>query len=68
MSLEQFRGELELQIERLEKYSSAFRLAKDYELIQITGKSVVFWFESFGESGGNFKDGGRDDRQDGYNP
>jgi 5-methylcytosine-specific restriction endonuclease McrA len=44
--LELFRNELTEQINRLNKYSSAFRIAKRYALVEETAKPVVFYFET----------------------
>lgn len=46
-TIEQFREEIRLQIERINKYSSSYRIAKDYGLIEETGKKVKFYFENF---------------------
>jgi 5-methylcytosine-specific restriction endonuclease McrA len=43
--LELFRGELFKQIERLNKYSSNFRIAKKYGLVLETPKPIIFYFE-----------------------
>lgn len=45
-TLEQFRIEISEQIKRLIAYSSNYRMAKDYGLIQETGTPVVFYFET----------------------
>jgi len=44
-SVEQFRHEIEMQIERLRLRSSNFRMAERYSLVETTGKPVIFWFE-----------------------
>lgn len=44
-SLEQFRAEIGLQIERLNKYNSNYRLAKDYGLITEIPQTILFYFE-----------------------
>jgi 5-methylcytosine-specific restriction endonuclease McrA len=43
--LEQFRKEIELQLERLRRDSPGYRLALDYGLIKENEKKVVFYFE-----------------------
>ena len=45
LSLEEFRNELENQVERARKYSVNFRFAEKYELIEIKKKEIVFYFE-----------------------
>jgi hypothetical protein len=44
-SLEQFRAEIEAQIERIRRDSAGFRLAEDFGLIQPTNSGVTFFFE-----------------------
>lgn len=44
-SVEGFRNEISEQIQRLKNYSSNFRMALDYKLIEETNKSVKFYFE-----------------------
>lgn len=44
-SLEDFREALEDRIRCLQAYSSAYRIALKYDLIQLTDKKVVFYFE-----------------------
>ncbi len=44
-SIEQFRNEIYLQIERLERDSAAFRMARDYGLIKTTDMEVKFYYE-----------------------
>ena len=44
-SLEQFRKELEAQIERLNRYSPNYRIAKDYGLILEQPAAIRFYFE-----------------------
>jgi len=45
-SVERFRGEISKQAERLQRDSSAFRMALDYNLISIhEPKPIVFYFE-----------------------
>ena len=44
-SLEQFRGVVQRSIDRMERDTPNFRLAKDYGLIIITDQPVVFYFE-----------------------
>jgi len=43
--LEDFRREIEEQIKRLNDYSSNYRMAKKYGLIQETPSSIKFYFE-----------------------
>ncbi len=43
--VETFRNEISLQIERLKRDSSAFRLAFDYGFIKIEDRPVEFYFE-----------------------
>lgn len=45
LSVEEFRYELEKQIERGRKNSVNFRTAERFGLIKIIHKPVVFWFE-----------------------
>lgn len=45
-SIEEFRHEISMQIERLKRDSSSFRLSLDYSLIQETKKQVKFYFET----------------------
>lgn len=45
-TVEQFRREIGDQIERLNKYSANYRLAKSYGIIEETTKPVVFYFET----------------------
>lgn len=44
-SLEQFRKEISLQLERLNKYNSNYRFAKKYNLINETPHEILFHFE-----------------------
>ncbi len=44
-TIEQFRREISLQVERLNKYSSAYRLAKDFDLVDENQNEVVFYYE-----------------------
>jgi hypothetical protein len=46
-SIEQFRGELALQLERARRYSINFRMAEKFGLVKETAKPVVFWFEQY---------------------
>jgi 5-methylcytosine-specific restriction endonuclease McrA len=46
MSLEEFRLELERQIERARRYSVNFRMAEKYGLIQVEERPIVFYFEA----------------------
>lgn len=47
-SLERFREEIQLQIERLNRYSANFRIAKRYGLVKETPKKIKFYFETYG--------------------
>jgi ssDNA-binding Zn-finger/Zn-ribbon topoisomerase 1 len=47
--VEQFRTEIQKQVERLYRNSNQFRLALDYELIEIKDKEVKFYFEKLNE-------------------
>lgn len=44
-TIEQFRTEISKQIQRLNDYNNNYRMAKDYNLIQETNQSVIFYFE-----------------------
>lgn len=44
-TIDVFRDEIAAQISRLNNYSSNFRMAKKYQLIQETHAPVVFYFE-----------------------
>ena len=44
-NIEQFREEIRLQIQRLNKYSSSYRMAKDYGLVEEKNITVKFHFE-----------------------
>ncbi len=46
LTLEAFRSELSKQVERARSYSPNFRMAEKFGLIQETGISVKFYFES----------------------
>jgi 5-methylcytosine-specific restriction endonuclease McrA len=46
-TIEQFRKEIFLQIERLNKRSNNYTMAKDFGLVEETNKEVVFFFEKF---------------------
>ncbi len=45
-SLEQFRGVVETSLDRLERDTPNFRLARDYGLLTITKKTIIFYFEN----------------------
>ena len=47
-TIEEFRKEISLQIQRLNNYSSNYRMVKDYNLIQETNNPVVFYYEKGG--------------------
>lgn len=44
-SIEEFRQEIQLQVDRCRKSSVNFRTAERFGLIKIVEKPVVFWFE-----------------------
>jgi predicted restriction endonuclease len=44
-SLEAFRFEIQEQLKRLNEYSSNFRLAKKYGLVEENQQSILFYFE-----------------------
>jgi 5-methylcytosine-specific restriction endonuclease McrA len=46
-TLEQFRDVVETSLDRLERDTPNFRLAKDYGLLTIQKKPVIFYFETF---------------------
>lgn len=46
-TIEQFRKEIQLQLERLQRDSPGYRLAKDYGLITENKLEVKFFFEKF---------------------
>lgn len=46
-SVDQFRGEIATQTERLRRDSAPFRLAEDFGMVETSGCSVVFWFEKY---------------------
>lgn len=46
-SLETFRMQIALQVERGRRHSVNFRTAERFGLIQVMNKPVVFWFEQF---------------------
>jgi predicted restriction endonuclease len=45
-SVEQFRFEIEEQLARLNEYSSNFRFAKKYGLVEEKPQSILFYFEN----------------------
>jgi 5-methylcytosine-specific restriction endonuclease McrA len=45
-SLEAFRFEIQEQLKRLNEYSSNFRLAKKYGLVEEKPQSILFYFEN----------------------
>ncbi|OKP30939.1 HNH endonuclease [Serratia fonticola] len=47
-SLEMFRKQVSLQVERGRKSSVNFRTAERFGQIQVTAAPVVFWFERYG--------------------
>lgn len=48
-SIEQFRAELQEQVNRARRSSVNFRTAERFGLIEITNSPVVFWFEKQSE-------------------
>lgn len=48
-SIEAFRNEIALQLERLKKYNPNYRMALDYGLINENEKPVEFFFEQVGK-------------------
>ena len=44
-TIEQFRNEIRLQVDRLNNYNNNYRMAKDYNLIQETNGPVIFYYE-----------------------
>lgn len=45
-TIEQFRQEIQLQVQRLNSYSNNYRMAKDFNLIRETEAEVVFYYET----------------------
>ena len=45
-SVEQFRFEIQEQLKRLNEYSSNYRLAKKYGLVEEKQQSIIFYFEN----------------------
>lgn len=45
-NLEQFRTVVETSLDRLERDTPNFRLARDYGLLTITKKPIIFYFEN----------------------
>ena len=52
LSVEEFRVELQKQIERARRSSVNFRTAERFGLISVEEKPVVFWFETLAANGG----------------
>jgi 5-methylcytosine-specific restriction endonuclease McrA len=46
-TIEQFRGEIQKQLERLRRDSSNYRLAFDYGMIGEDNSPILFWFEKY---------------------
>jgi len=44
-SVENFRDIVQKSIDRLDRDTPNFRLAKDYDLLKLTDKKVIFYFE-----------------------
>jgi HNH endonuclease len=49
-SLELFRNEIQLQLDRLHKYNNNYKLAKDYDMIKEDRKPIEFWFEKYNKN------------------
>lgn len=47
-SVEGFRQEIEAQAERVRRYSSGFRIAERFGLVEVKPQPVTFWFERQG--------------------
>lgn len=47
MSLEEFRESISKYINSLNQYSTQYKIAKRYGLVQETAKPVVFYFETY---------------------
>lgn len=47
--IEEFRSEIAEQVNRLRKYSAAFRMAERYEMIEAKEGEIFFWFEKYGK-------------------
>ena len=48
-TIEEFRKEIENQVQRAQKYSINYRTAQRFGLVKVTNDPVVFWFERFGK-------------------
>jgi 5-methylcytosine-specific restriction endonuclease McrA len=46
-TLEQFRNEINLQTQRLQRDSAAYRMALDYGIIKENNTPIKFWYESY---------------------
>jgi hypothetical protein len=46
--IEVFRREIEAQVERVRRYSSGFRIAERFGLVEAKPQPVLFWFETQG--------------------
>lgn len=44
-TVEEFRHEIAVQVERVRRDSANYRLAEDFNLVHTTGNDVSFWFE-----------------------
>lgn len=51
-TLEKWREELVLKVDRLRRDNSSFRLVENFNLIKCTKKNVVFYFETKKDKGG----------------
>lgn len=51
LTVEEFRAEIEAQVERLRRDSAAYRLAEDYGMVEDTDRGATFWFERCNKEG-----------------
>lgn len=58
-SIEEFRDEISMQVKRLRRDSSAFRIAEDFGVVIETRNSIVFWFEKYRNSSDLLLDDGK---------
>jgi len=49
-TIEEFKHEIEMQIERLRKYSAPFRLVERFGIVKTENFSIVFYFEPKGKT------------------
>ena len=50
MTVEEFREEIEAQVDRARKYSRNFRMAERYGMVEVTKTKIQFHFERYGET------------------